>query len=255
LWGNFRLETAGRLSWHWSSSTSRTFFRARTASGQVGWQAFTGWELNPLARDERLPSYYIFFPPSWIYPDARRLRARRHTWRGRDDEVRGELRVWCTKIRATSLYSVGAGTRAHDRALSQRASQKPSRPVSKATAMRVILRPAFSASARHRWSSFKSSFSSAGSFFNGWRSTPGMIPATSQLSLPISITGLFLAQATSPPVVSTTSIPIGGTPDGRRAKNALHYTHLNIMSGRTRLHCIARSARFGSHIVGRSLEL
>jgi hypothetical protein len=34
------------------------------------------------------------------------------------------------------------------RALSQRASQKPSRPASKATAMRSILRPAFSASSR-----------------------------------------------------------------------------------------------------------
>src|SRR5207244_13505956 len=40
------------------------------------------------------------------------------------------------------------------RALSQRASQKPSRPASKATAMRSILRPAFSASSRHRCSSF-----------------------------------------------------------------------------------------------------
>jgi hypothetical protein len=69
------------------------------------------------------------------------------------------------------------------RALSQRASQKPSRPASKATAMRSILCPAFSASARHRSSSFKSSFSSVESFFNGWRSTPGMMPATSQLLL------------------------------------------------------------------------
>src|SRR5674476_1065056 len=39
-------------------------------------------------------------------------------------------------------------------ALSQRASQKPSRPASKATAIRSILRPAFSASSRHRYSSF-----------------------------------------------------------------------------------------------------
>ena len=69
------------------------------------------------------------------------------------------------------------------RALSQRASQKPSRPASKATAIRSTLCPAFSASARHRSSSFKSSFSSAASFFNGWRSTPGIIPATSQLLL------------------------------------------------------------------------
>ena len=67
------------------------------------------------------------------------------------------------------------------RALSQRASQKPSRPASKATAVRSILRPAFSASSRHRCSSFSNAISSAASFFNGWRSTPGTIPATSQL--------------------------------------------------------------------------
>ena len=36
------------------------------------------------------------------------------------------------------------------RARSQRASQKPSRPASKATAMRVIVRPAFAASSRQR---------------------------------------------------------------------------------------------------------
>src|SRR5674476_473198 len=35
----------------------------------------------------------------------------------------------------------------------RRASQKPSRPASKATAIRSILRPAFSASSRHRYSS------------------------------------------------------------------------------------------------------
>jgi hypothetical protein len=74
------------------------------------------------------------------------------------------------------------------RALSQRASQKPSRPVSKATAMRVILCPAFAASARQRSSSFRSPSSSGASFFNGWRSTPGMMPATSQLPLLSSTT-------------------------------------------------------------------
>jgi hypothetical protein len=51
------------------------------------------------------------------------------------------------------------------RALSQRASQKPSRPASKATVIRSIFCSAFSASARHRSSSFKSWFSSAASFF------------------------------------------------------------------------------------------
>src|SRR5207342_619553 len=76
------------------------------------------------------------------------------------------------------------------RALRQRASQKPSRPASKATAMRSILRPAFSASSRHRCSSFSNALSSTASFFKGWRSTPGTIPATSQLDRLISMTAI-----------------------------------------------------------------
>src|ERR1700686_2072139 len=76
------------------------------------------------------------------------------------------------------------------RALSQRASQKPSRPASKATAMRSILRPAFSASTRQRLSRFSNELSSTASFFNGWRSTPGTMPATSQLDWLISITAI-----------------------------------------------------------------
>ena len=75
-------------------------------------------------------------------------------------------------------------------ALSQRANQKPSRPASKATTMRSILRPAFSASSRHRCSSFNNALSSTASFFNGWRSTPGTIPATSQLDRLISTTAI-----------------------------------------------------------------
>jgi hypothetical protein len=63
------------------------------------------------------------------------------------------------------------------RAFSQRASQKPSRPVSKATAMRLIFYPAFSASVRQRSSNSTRCSSSAGIFFSGWRSTLGMIPA------------------------------------------------------------------------------
>ena len=43
---------------------------------------------------------------------------------------------------------------------------------------------------RHRSSSFNKAFSSASSFFNGWRSTPGTIPATSQLFWLISITAI-----------------------------------------------------------------
>ena len=56
--------------------------------------------------------------------------------------------------------------------------------------MRSILRPAFSASSRHRCSSFSNALSSTASFFNGWRSTPGTIPATSQLDRLISMTAI-----------------------------------------------------------------
>ena len=56
--------------------------------------------------------------------------------------------------------------------------------------MRLILRPAFSASSRHRCSSFSNVPSSTLSFFNGWRSTPGTIPATSQLDWLISMTAI-----------------------------------------------------------------
>src|SRR5260370_5364914 len=76
------------------------------------------------------------------------------------------------------------------RGLSQRASQKPSRPASKATAMRSILCPDFFASSRQRMSSFSKVLSSTSSFFNGWRSMPGTIPATSQLERLISITAI-----------------------------------------------------------------
>jgi hypothetical protein len=44
------------------------------------------------------------------------------------------------------------------RALSQRANQKPSRPASKANAIRVILRPALTASSRQRWQQAKQPF-------------------------------------------------------------------------------------------------
>jgi hypothetical protein len=54
--------------------------------------------------------------------------------------------------------------------------------------MRVIIFPAFTASSRQRSSSSNSAFSSGTSFFNGWRATPGIIPATSQLVLLISTT-------------------------------------------------------------------
>src|SRR6266516_4154300 len=73
------------------------------------------------------------------------------------------------------------------RARSQRASQNPSRPASKATAMRMIAWPVLLASARQRYSTCNSVFSFGSSFFNGWRSTPGMIPATSQLDWLISM--------------------------------------------------------------------
>src|SRR5260370_39225131 len=52
------------------------------------------------------------------------------------------------------------------------------------------LGPAFAASSRRRLSSFSNALSSTASFFSGWRSTPGTIPATSQLDKLSSITAI-----------------------------------------------------------------
>ena len=57
-----------------------------------------------------------------------------------------------------------------------------------ATAMRLIRCPAFAASSRHRCSNFSNALSSTASFFNGWRSTPGTMPATNELDRLSSIT-------------------------------------------------------------------
>src|SRR5690349_17724383 len=54
------------------------------------------------------------------------------------------------------------------RALSQRANQKPSRPASKASAIRVILRPALTASSRQRCSRPSSLSALGSSFLRGW---------------------------------------------------------------------------------------
>src|SRR3954467_10237758 len=78
------------------------------------------------------------------------------------------------------------------RARSQRASQKPSRPASKATAMRVIERPFWVASARQRINKRSNSTSLGSSFLSGWRSMPGTMPATSQLAWLISMTATMV---------------------------------------------------------------
>jgi hypothetical protein len=75
-------------------------------------------------------------------------------------------------------------------ARNQRASQKPSRPASKATATRAIVRPAPAASPCQRRSSWSNASSFASSFFSGWRSIPGTIAATSQLDWLISMTAM-----------------------------------------------------------------
>ena len=76
------------------------------------------------------------------------------------------------------------------RARSQRASQNPSRPASKATQTRMILRPALVASSLQRSSSRSRATSSASIFFTGWRSMAGTIPATSQLAWLSSMTAM-----------------------------------------------------------------
>jgi hypothetical protein len=66
----------------------------------------------------------------------------------------------------------------------------PSRPASKASAIRATVRPVLAASSRQRCSSRSSASSSGSSFFSGCRSIPGTIPATSQLDWLISMTAM-----------------------------------------------------------------
>src|SRR5271169_3694208 len=54
--------------------------------------------------------------------------------------------------------------------------------------IRLIGRPARTASFRHLSINRNSAVASGSSFFNGWRSTPGTAPLTSQLALLISTT-------------------------------------------------------------------
>src|SRR6202048_4937564 len=78
------------------------------------------------------------------------------------------------------------------RAFSQRANQKPSRPASKASAIRVIFLPALTASSRQRCSRPRSLSALGSSFFCGWRSMPGSTPATSQLDWLSSTTAMIV---------------------------------------------------------------
>src|SRR5271163_1263843 len=71
---------------------------------------------------------------------------------------------------------------------SDRASQNPSRPASKATQTRRTTRPARRDSSRQRSINLNSCSGSGGSFFSGSRASPGARAATSQLDWLISMT-------------------------------------------------------------------
>src|SRR5271163_2582708 len=71
---------------------------------------------------------------------------------------------------------------------SNRASQNPSRPASKATQTRRTTRPARRDSSRQRSINLNSCSGSGGSFFSGSRASPGARAATSQLDWLISMT-------------------------------------------------------------------
>src|SRR5829696_4362269 len=58
--------------------------------------------------------------------------------------------------------------------------------------MRVIVRPFWVASARQRINNRSKSTSLGSSFFSGWRSIPGTMPATSQLAWLISMTEMIV---------------------------------------------------------------
>src|SRR5271170_7191166 len=71
---------------------------------------------------------------------------------------------------------------------SNRASQNPSRPASKATQTRRTTRPARRDSSRQRSINLNSCSGSGASFFSGSRASPGARAATSQLDWLISMT-------------------------------------------------------------------
>ena len=119
---------------------------------------------------------------------------------GPDDSCPHPVFLWAAR-RHRSVDTVARPARARRAAASrnwpptwrcQRASQKPSRPASYATTMRLIWRPAWPASFRQRCNSFNSAASSAASLLRGWRSTPGTTPATSHFARLISITAMIV---------------------------------------------------------------
>src|SRR6478735_10895458 len=77
--------------------------------------------------------------------------------------------------------------------ISHRASQNPSRPASKATAIRATQRPPRVASSRQRCSRRSRATASGTVFFRGCRSIPGTVPAMSQLDWLISMTATIVA--------------------------------------------------------------
>ena len=96
--------------------------------------------LAPLEPDGTLIAVIEMSQLSWLVPRKARLSS--------SVSSRSVLARRCSRDTATLDAWITWASML--RALNQRASQKPSRPASKATAMRSILRPAFSASSRHR---------------------------------------------------------------------------------------------------------
>ena len=139
------------------------FGRLASSSSSVGIAAMVQWSRSPRSqpRKARLSSSV----------SSRSVLARRCS---RDTATLDGWMTWASMPRARS----------------QRASQKPSRPASKATQTRMIVRPALVASSRQRSSSRSRATSSASIFFTGWRSMAGTIPATSQLAWLISMTAM-----------------------------------------------------------------
>ena len=147
----------------WTNPSRSRCGRLASSSSMVGTIATVQWPRSPRSQPRK--------PRFNIAVSSRSVLARR-----------------CSRDTATLVAWMTCASMPRSR--SQRASQKLSRPVSYATAIRVISLPALIASSRQPCSSFSRSSGFGSNFFSGSRLTPGISPATSQFDRPSSMTAI-----------------------------------------------------------------
>src|ERR1700730_12947345 len=147
----------------WTNPSRSRCGRLASSSSMVGTIATVQWPRSPRS-NPRKPRFNIAV-------SSRSVLARR-----------------CSRDTATLVAWMTCASMPRSR--SQRASQKLSRPVSYATAIRVIGLAALIASSRQPCSSFSRSSGFGSNFFSGSRLTPGISPATSQFDRPSSMTAI-----------------------------------------------------------------